>query len=431
MYGPAEVASLFSLSDSELARETKLMLQGDGADKRDFLLMCRTNQEVVDRLMENSRAPCNSVLNLSIVHGCRELFDAIVISMSKRHHMRSPWTTGVVHQLVTGKRANWVADLDVPVMKWVLRETVTREPRSEGFIKNVVDLVIAKRGLQVFAREYNPLAHAIKEMRVTLYKALMLTALSQLKTVDGIPIIFNVVRETGDPAIMRVIWNDLVTESRLLESQVHGENLLIKAIRCEDIDLVKKLFNQHRETMFNLESDQTPLMEAVLTASIRMVSVIILEGYSPLMRNKKGLTPLQASFHGKCVWMVELMLGLVGDVYLYTLDNLFACMSAGRWWLARDIMEGIKSVTSNARNELVDHRDTYNCLELIIDANTTGIMLGRVSSDRVHDGRDPMRGWCQTGEPNVGNSKGRDWHGVFCGTAHTCSNLLHGTDYLL
>ena len=431
MYGPAEVASLFSLSDTELARETKLMLQGDGADKRDFLLMCKTNQEVLDRLMENSRRSCNSVLSISIKYGCRELFEAIVTAMSGRHHLRSPWTIEVLQLLSKGCRAIWVADLDVPVMKWVLRETVMRVPRSEGFIKSVVDKVISMRGLQVFARDYNPLAHAIKEMRVTLYRALMLTELSQLKRVDGIPITYNVVREKGDPTITRVIWNDLITENRLLESQVHGENLLIKAIRCEDVDLVKRLFNQHRVTMFNLESDQTPLMEAVLTASIRMASILISEGYSPLMRNKKGLTPLQASFHGKCIWMVELMLGHVGDIFLYTLDNLFACMSAGRWWLARDIMEGIKSTVSDARNELVNNRDTYNCLELMIDANTTGIMLGRVNSDQTNDGRDPKRGWCHCEEPNVGNSKGRDWYGVFCLTAHTCSNLLHDTDYLL
>lgn len=426
MYDTERVVREFSGSDQELAVYTRSMLRGEGVSRGSFLVHCKQSEKVKSRLMENSRISNNSVINLAIQYGDRQLFSEIVTMMSQLTHVQSPWKPQTCYLLSAHERYDWVAEQSDLTMKWILRETVDRVSLSSEFVCEVVNRVAALTGIQTFATVYNPLVHAIRTVRTETYKALIdKTQLAQITEFDGLPTVYYTVRECREEPVYRgFLWQLIITEDSLKASQQNGTNLLIRAIKMQDYDLVGWLLQHHRTVLNGLKSDELPLIEAVKTASMSMIRILLGRNYSPVIKNENGVTALHVSFKGRCPWIVDMLLRYVSKKRLYQLDNVYAAMSADRWWLAKNIMKGIKARTNILHETFAEDNTTYNCIELIIDNNTMRVMTGEMGITSRPMERSAKQGWCSEAEPSIVETNGRDWYGMHCRVAHKYSALL-------
>lgn len=416
----------FSGSDHELAVHTRSMLRGEGVSRGKFLTLCRQNEKIKSRLMENARISTNSVINLAIQYGDKQLFSEIVTIMSQLAHIQSPWKPQTCYLLMAFERYDWVAEQNDLTMKWILRETVDRVLLSSDFVCEVVNRVSALTGIQTFATTYNPLVHAIRAVRTDIYRALIdKTQLTQITEFNSLPVVYYTVREWREEPVYRgFLWQIIITEDSLRASQQNGTNLLIRAIKMQDQDLVRWLIKHFRAVLNDLESEELPLTEAVKIASKRMIMTLLNRNYSPLTKNGDGVSPLHVSFKGRCPWIVEMLLKHVPEEQLYQLDNVYAAMSADRWWLAKNIMKGIKQRTNILHENFAKDNTIYNCIELIIDSNTMRVMTGEMSIDPKPMERSAKQGWCSEAEPSIVQTNGKDWHGLHCRVAHKYSALL-------
>ena len=418
--------AIFAEPERELSEQVQNILSGKHQVTIENLIsVCNTTTLAQQRLINNSRLCGDNIISLALKNDCEELFKCVVGALAARSQTYKPLNKEIVYKFKRKHHFTWIANLEERELKWMLRSCIEAPSYSTFVYKVVREMSEIGRDLNMFLTEYSPLAHIIYRGETGTYQNLMRTELSGLKTLDGEPLIFQVVECEGNHTFHQDIqsrielWDLLITKEDLIHGQYFGTNLFTRAIEMHDLPLVDYLIEQYPETVCKLESNELPLIVAIKCGSYEIAERLIRGGFSSTERNKRGLTPLQAAFYSDCACMTELLLRHALDKDIFTMDNLCRAMSAGRWWLAKKIFEGIM-INCDLAEIFGENNRSCSALEVQIDIMTTRYALGEGQKKPEQNMLALYTWkWCTTRLTlDILDTDGRDWWYLSCVTLH-------------
>ena len=419
------ITTMFSQSDIDLSENVERIL----ARKCQFTVenlvaVCRDSVAVRARLKTNSKLNGDTVIVLALKYRCEELFKCIIELLASEISVYKQLNREALHHVNSREKLNWIASMKENEIKWIMKQAL-EAPTHDVWIKEVVNSMDnIGRNLNMFCTGYNPLAHAIYVDNRAVYQKLTRSKMGHIRWLDGESILFYTVRTMDLPLTSEEVkprikmWEYLMTEENLLESQSSGTNLFIRAIESNDMTLVRYLIENHLEILHKLSSDELPLITAIKVGSIQMVYHLLHANFSPTEENKIGITPFQATLYSDCVRLPEAIIDAMVAHEIYTVDNLCRAMSANRWWLAKEIFEGIERTCDWA--EAFGEGKAHEVLQVQIDIMTTRREMGRPQQRlglnlpiRVR------RNWCRYNTvPEILRTHGRDWWDLSCLQLH-------------
>ena len=408
--------AIFTEPDSDLSEHVQRILSGEDQVTLESLIdTCYNSTLAQQRLINNSCLSGDNIISLALINDCEQLFKCIVEILAAKSQAYKPLRRELMFKFRRRHHFTWIAKLEETEIKWMLRSCI-EAPAHDLFVSTVVrEMSDLGRDLNIFLTGYSPVAHVIQRCEGKTYRNLMRTDLYALKTLDGEPLIFQTV-ECGESQALSSdiqrrleLWNSLINEKSLIEGQYFGTNLFTRAIEMNDIPLVDYLLKEYRGTLSILNSSELPLIIAIKCGSNVIIDNLIIAEFCAVEKNKRGMTPLQAAFYSDCASIAEILLRNVPYKDIFTMDNLCRAMSAGKWWIAKTIFEGI---IANCDLTEVFERDgrSYTALEKQIDVMTSRRVFGK--------GREKPRSsmllstwrWCSDRTTlNILDTDGRDW----------------------
>ena len=430
------ITTVFAQADIELSRDIEsILLKKSQITINSLITACKDSPTIRQRLVNNSRLKGDTVIILALKYNCEELFRCIVEILAKEDAMPMQLNKEVFYtRFFCTRKFEWIAKFDEREIKWVMRQAIEVPVHCDLLLKAIIrEMSKLGRNMNMFCTGYNPIAHAIQTNNHRIYRRLIQSEIGHLRVLNGEPVLFHAVKRmtfthmTSKVKERMDAWEYEISQESLLESQVYGSNLLTRAIENLDFPLVAYLIERHRLTINQLSSRELPLSIAVKTNSTEMVRRLLEANFSAVEQDRSGLTPLQVAFYSKCVRMTEMLLETINDMYIhwqdiYTLDNLCRAMSAERWWLAKDIFEGIQA--RQMLKEVFGEGMSHKAIELQIDIMTARLMLrDGIRTNRMQRPFEvallqAKSGWCQQNTPRVLETGGRDWWGTACHRIH-------------
>ena len=429
------IVTVFAQADIELSRYIEsILLKKSQITINSLITACKDSPTIRQRIVNNSRLKGDTVIILALKYSCEELFRCIVEILAKEDAMPMQLNKEVFYtRFYCTRKLEWIAKFDEREIKWIMKQAIETPVQCDLLLKAIIrEMSKLGRNMNMFCTGYNPIAHAIQTNNHRVYRGLIQSEIGHLRVLNGEPVLFYTVKRMTFTYMTSKVkervdaWEHVISQESLLESQVYGSNLLTRAIENLDLPLVAYLIERHRLTINQLRSRELPLSIAVKTNSAEMVRRLLEANFSAVEQDRNGLTPLQVAFYSNCVRITEMLLDTL-PMYrhwqdIYTLNNLCRAMSAGRWWLAKDIFEGIQA--RQMLKEVFGVGMSHKVIELQIDVMTARLML--CDGIRINRMQRPSEvallqaksGWCQQSTPRVLKTDGRDWWDTACHRLH-------------